>query len=79
MGDGIILDPFMGGGSTVAAAIAVGYRSIGVEADAAFFDLSQKAIPNLAALSVSRTTRVIKTSHRVSLNGRGKSQLGFFR
>ena len=29
LGNGIVLDPFMGGGSTIAAAIAVGYESIG--------------------------------------------------
>jgi DNA modification methylase len=78
LGEGIILDPFMGAGSTIAAAIAVGYRSVGIESDPAFFDLSEKAVPSLAALSVNGTTRVIKTNHLVSLNGRGKSQLGFF-
>lgn len=78
LGEGTILDPFMGAGSTVAASFAVGYRSIGVESDPAFFDLSEKAVPNLAALSVNGTTRVIKTDRHVSLNGRGKSQLGFF-
>jgi DNA modification methylase len=76
--EGIILDPFMGAGATIAAAIAVGYRSVGVESDLAFFDLAEKAVPNLAALSINGTTRVVKTNHRVSLNGRGKSQLGFF-
>jgi len=79
LGDGIILDPFMGAGSTIAASIAVGYRSVGIESDAAFFALAEKAVPSLAALSVNGTTRVIRTNHHVSLNGRGKSQLGFFR
>ena len=35
LGEGIVLNPFMGGGSTVAAACAVGYESIGIESDLA--------------------------------------------
>ena len=58
LGAGIILDPFMGAGSTIAAAITVGYRSIGIESDPAFFDIAIKGIPALSALSVNGTTRV---------------------
>jgi tRNA G10 N-methylase Trm11 len=50
LGEGMILDPFMGSGSTVAAAEAVGYDSTGLELDAEYFQLAQKAIPRLAAL-----------------------------
>lgn len=50
LGEGVVLDPFMGGGSTIAAAVAVGYDSIGVELDPTFFNATQKAIPKLAAL-----------------------------
>ena len=50
LGEGTVLDPFMGSGSTLAAANAVGYPSIGVELDAEYFKLAQKAIPRLAAL-----------------------------
>jgi site-specific DNA-methyltransferase (adenine-specific) len=53
LGEGVILDPFMGAGSTIAAACAVGYRSIGIELDREFFDVAQKAIPRLAALRVN--------------------------
>jgi len=52
LGEGVVLDPFMGGGSTMAACNAVGYSSIGIEMDAAFFDLASTAIPKLAALKV---------------------------
>jgi len=45
---GIVLDPFMGGGSTIAAAEFNGYESIGIEADPAYFDIAVKAIPRLA-------------------------------
>lgn len=50
LGTGIILDPFMGGGSTIAAAVAIGYDSIGVELDPIFFKTASEAIPKLAAL-----------------------------
>jgi site-specific DNA-methyltransferase (adenine-specific) len=50
LGEGIILDPFLGSGSTVAAACAVGYRSIGVEIDASYFASAATSIPKLARL-----------------------------
>lgn len=50
LGKGIVLDPFAGSGSTLAAAEAVGYQSIGTEKDPVFFDLAKSAIPKLAAL-----------------------------
>ncbi len=50
LGQGVVLDPFMGGGSTIGAAIAVGYQSIGVELDETFFRMATKAIPVLVGL-----------------------------
>lgn len=52
LGEGVVLDPFMGGGSTIAAALAVGYESIGVELDPAFFAIAEAAIPRLAQLPI---------------------------
>lgn len=52
LGKGVILDPFAGAGSTLAAAEAVGYRSVGVERDMQYFELAKAAIPRLAALEV---------------------------
>jgi site-specific DNA-methyltransferase (adenine-specific) len=52
LGSGVVLDPFAGSGSTLAAAEAVGYDSIGVERDASYFELAADAIPRLAALRV---------------------------
>jgi site-specific DNA-methyltransferase (adenine-specific) len=49
-GTGIILDPFMGSGSTVAAAEAIGLSAVGVERFADYFDLACKAVPRLANL-----------------------------
>lgn len=52
LGVGMVLDPFMGAGSTIAAALAVGYESIGLEVDPAFFEMAERAIPLLAKLPV---------------------------
>jgi site-specific DNA-methyltransferase (adenine-specific) len=51
LGEVIVLDPFMGGGSTIAAACAVGYRSLGIESDPEFYEMAVQAIPQLASLS----------------------------
>jgi site-specific DNA-methyltransferase (adenine-specific) len=50
LGVGVVLDPFMGAGSTIAAAQAVGYESIGLELDPVFFRMAERAIPRLAKL-----------------------------
>ena len=52
LGEGVVLDPFAGGGSTLAAAQAIGYESIGIERDTAYFQVAREAIPRLAALRV---------------------------
>ena len=52
LGEGRILDPFAGSGSTLAAAEANGYESVGVELDKRFFDIAKSAIPQLATLQV---------------------------
>lgn len=49
LGEGVVFDPFAGSGSTLAAATAVGYASVGVERDPEYFRLAQSAIPALAA------------------------------
>ncbi|HRQ65897.1 MAG TPA: DNA methyltransferase [Xanthomonadaceae bacterium] len=53
LGEGIVCDPFAGAGSTLAAACAVGYRSMGVEKDSDFYATACTAIPKLADLLVS--------------------------
>lgn len=52
LGKGIVLDPFMGGGSTIAAAEAIGYSSIGVEINEEYFNMAKQAIPKLAKLGI---------------------------
>lgn len=51
LGEGVVLDPFMGGGSTIAAAEFHGYDSIGVELDPIYFDLAVNAVPQLVRYS----------------------------
>ncbi|ADU46600.1 DNA-methyltransferase [Intrasporangium calvum] len=58
LGEGIILDPFAGSGSTLAAAEAIGYQSIGLERDAEYFEVARQAIPQLARLVVAGVEQV---------------------
>ncbi len=49
---GVILDPFMGSGSTIAACTALGLNSIGLEVDREYYLMAMDAIPKLAALKI---------------------------
>ena len=51
LGKGIVLDPFAGAGSTLAAAEAIGYEGTGIEKDAYFFDMACEAIPKLTRIA----------------------------
>lgn len=78
LGEGTILDPFMGSGSSIAAAEAVGYASTGLELDLEYFRLAERAIPRLAALYPQFKGQEIE----VELNGKvdlneTENQLGF--
>jgi DNA modification methylase len=68
LGSGVILDPFAGSGSTLAAAEAVGYSSIGLEKDPHYFAMAEKAIPALAKLPADQATLPLGLS-----NGNGKA------
>lgn len=57
LGQGVILDPFMGAGSTVAACEALGLESIGLEIDDEFFQLAKRSIPKLAGLPINGSER----------------------
>ena len=52
LGRGVVLDTFAGSGSTLAAADAVGYSSVGVERDPKYWALARESIARLAALKV---------------------------
>jgi DNA modification methylase len=53
LGEGVVLDPFAGSGSTLAAAEAIGYSSIGVETDPAYLAVAKKGIPALAGFAIA--------------------------
>ena len=57
LGEGVVLDPFAGAGSTLAAAEFAGYESIGVEKDARYFDMACEAIPKLVRLKRASDTQ----------------------
>ena len=48
LGEGTVLDPFCGSGSTLAAASAVGYESIGIELDVQYYQMAVASVPRLA-------------------------------
>jgi site-specific DNA-methyltransferase (adenine-specific) len=54
LGKGIVLDPFMGSGSTIAAGVAMGVQCVGVEKNAEFFDPAPAAIEKLSKVVVQR-------------------------
>jgi site-specific DNA-methyltransferase (adenine-specific) len=64
VGKGVIVDPFMGSGSTIAACEAVGVCGIGVERFRDYFELAEKAIPRLAAIEVPRIDGYVRAGSR---------------
>lgn len=69
LGTGTILDPFAGGGSTLAAAKAIGYRSIGIEIDEEFAKIAKRAIPRLAELADGLQLRLPAENTRPLVEG----------
>jgi DNA modification methylase len=59
LGQGVILDPFAGSGSTLAAANAVGYQSIGIEKDPEYVKMAERAIRDLSAVKVQNINPVL--------------------
>lgn len=52
LGVGVVADPFMGSGSTIAAAEAVGLRGVGVERHQDYYNMARAAIPRLTRLAI---------------------------
>jgi len=65
-GSGVVLDPFMGSGSTLAACLAVGYKSIGIERDPEYFAIAEASIQRLASLYPNFTGETLEID---DLNG----------
>jgi DNA modification methylase len=64
LGEGVILDPFAGAGSTLAAAESVGYTSIGVEKDPHYFDMACDSIPKLTTLKTNGNSKPCISNYR---------------
>jgi site-specific DNA-methyltransferase (adenine-specific) len=54
LGKGIVLDPFMGSGSTVAAAEALGLYCVGVEKNIEYYEAAKNHVPKLSKVVVPR-------------------------
>lgn len=54
LGKGVVLDPFARAASTLAAANAVGYRSVGVEIDPAYVEVAGFSLQKLSLLGIRR-------------------------
>jgi site-specific DNA-methyltransferase (adenine-specific) len=52
LGEGIVLDPFMGSGSTIAAAEARGIAAIGIEKHVDYYEAAEKSIKSLSLVRV---------------------------
>jgi site-specific DNA-methyltransferase (adenine-specific) len=72
LGEGIVLDPFMGAGSTVAACMAVGYEGIGIELDRDYFEIARSAIPALSRLGGAAASG----GERAQVQPRGRRRAG---
>lgn len=59
LGEGTVLDPFAGSGSTLAACESVGYKGIGIESDAKYVKLATAAIPQLAKIEAASHSAVV--------------------
>ena len=61
LGEGIIVDPFMGGGATVAAAASLGLHCIGIEREHGYYAAACRAIPLLAMLGYRHPAAAVET------------------
>ena len=65
LGEGVVVDPFMGAGTTLAAAEAVGYKSVGVERYEDYYDVALQSVPLLSGVPATGGARPLE---QVALN-----------
>lgn len=74
LGKGTIVDPFMGSGSTLAAAEALGCPSVGIEIDPEFVEIAKLAVPKLAGLEVEWQS--FEGANGNANDGKGEKRVG---
>lgn len=62
LGQGVVVGPFMGSGSTVAAAEALGYVCVGVERLEEYYEMGCQAIPRLAQITTEDSRALCNSS-----------------
>jgi site-specific DNA-methyltransferase (adenine-specific) len=67
LGKGIIADPFMGAGSTIAAAEAMGLCAFGVERYRDYFDMARDAIPRLTHIGTKKISSAVPKRNNSNL------------
>jgi site-specific DNA-methyltransferase (adenine-specific) len=68
LGEGTIVDTFMGSGSTVAAAEAMGLSCIGIERHCEYYEMARRAIPKLSMPTVAPMQRASAESSAMLLS-----------
>ncbi len=75
---GVVLDPFMGGGSSIAAAEYNLYNSIGIELDPEYFEMAVSAIPGLAKYSTGLDNEDAGCAENADVDANGNRQCFLF-
>ena len=70
LNEGIVCDPFMGSGATIAAAEALGINAVGVEKNSEYYEMATKSVPKLRDLRFGeKRRRVLKDESQIGLFG----------
>lgn len=63
--DGVVLDPFMGSGSTGVAALITGRRFVGYELELGYFNIAKKRLTSVDKIEIGISTDVMTSRHEM--------------